>query len=142
MDTISVAAARKADAVGRQVRLQGWIRTRRDSKGGFSFLELNDGSCQGNIQIVADGKLANYESEIKHLTAGCERHRRRRSQGLARKRANHGSSRFESCRARRRRCGNLSAAEKGALFRVPAHHRPFAAAHQYVRRHRPRAKPR
>ncbi len=56
MDTISVAAARKADTVGKQVRLQGWIRTRRDSKGGFSFLELNDGSCQGNIQIVADGK--------------------------------------------------------------------------------------
>src|SRR5262245_15789125 len=71
MDTISVAEARKAEAIGRQVRLQGWVRTRRDSKGGFSFLELNDGSCQGNIQIVADGKLANYESEIKHLVAGC-----------------------------------------------------------------------
>jgi asparaginyl-tRNA synthetase len=70
MDSISVAAARKADAIGRQARLSGWIRTRRDSKGGFSFLELNDGSSQGNIQIVADGKLANYESEIKHLTAG------------------------------------------------------------------------
>jgi len=70
METISVAAARKAEAIGQQVRLSGWIRTRRDSKGGFSFLELNDGSSQGNIQIVADGKLANYESEIKHLTAG------------------------------------------------------------------------
>src|SRR5215813_11877786 len=70
METISVAQARKAESIGRQVRLQGWIRTRRDSKGGFSFLELNDGSCQGNIQIVADGKLANYESEIKHLSAG------------------------------------------------------------------------
>src|SRR5262249_30097333 len=42
-----------------------------DSKGGFSFLELNDGSCQANVQIVADGKLDNYESEIKHLIAGC-----------------------------------------------------------------------
>ena len=71
METISVAQARKAESIGRQVRLQGWIRTRRDSKGGFSFLELNDGSCQANIQIVADGKLANYESEIKHLVAGC-----------------------------------------------------------------------
>jgi asparaginyl-tRNA synthetase len=70
METISVADARKSDAIGRQVRLHGWLRTRRDSKGGFSFLELNDGSCQGNIQIVADGKLSNYESEIKHLTAG------------------------------------------------------------------------
>jgi asparaginyl-tRNA synthetase len=71
MDTISVAQARKAESIGQQARLQGWVRTRRDSKGGFSFLELNDGSCQGNIQIVADGKLENYESEIKHLVAGC-----------------------------------------------------------------------
>ncbi|HEY2826244.1 MAG TPA: asparagine--tRNA ligase [Pirellulales bacterium] len=70
METISVAAARKAEAIGQQARLSGWIRTRRDSKGGFSFLELNDGSCQGNIQIVADGKLENYDTEIKHLTAG------------------------------------------------------------------------
>ena len=62
METISVAQARQAEAIGQQVRLKGWIRTRRDSKGGFSFLELNDGSCQSNIQIVADGKLANYES--------------------------------------------------------------------------------
>ncbi|HZZ27816.1 MAG TPA: asparagine--tRNA ligase [Pirellulales bacterium] len=71
METISVAAARKTEAIGRQVRLSGWVRTRRDSKGGFSFLELNDGSCQGNIQIVADAKLANYENEIKHLSPGC-----------------------------------------------------------------------
>jgi asparaginyl-tRNA synthetase len=70
METISVAEARKVNAIGRQIRLHGWLRTRRDSKGGFSFLELNDGSCQGNIQIVADGQLSNYESEIKHLTAG------------------------------------------------------------------------
>jgi asparaginyl-tRNA synthetase len=67
----SIAAAREAAAVGRRVRLQGWVRTRRDSKGGFSFLELNDGSCQANIQIVADGNLPNYESEIKRLSAGC-----------------------------------------------------------------------
>jgi asparaginyl-tRNA synthetase len=71
MDTISVAHARKAEAIGRQVRLQGWVRTRRDSKGGFSFLELNDGSCQSNIQIIADAKLDNYEDEVKHLVAGC-----------------------------------------------------------------------
>jgi asparaginyl-tRNA synthetase len=71
MQTISVAQARKTESIGKSARLQGWIRTRRDSKGGFSFLELNDGSCQNNIQIVADGKLANYESEIRHLSAGC-----------------------------------------------------------------------
>jgi asparaginyl-tRNA synthetase len=71
MDKLSVAAARSEEAVGKQVQVQGWIRTRRDSKGGFSFLEVNDGSCQGNLQIVADGKLANYETEIKKLGAGC-----------------------------------------------------------------------
>ena len=46
------------------------MRTRRDSKGGFSFLEINDGSCFGNVQIIADGKLSNYENEIKKLTTG------------------------------------------------------------------------
>jgi asparaginyl-tRNA synthetase len=71
MEKISVAEARKPESVGKQVTLQGWIRTRRDSKGGFSFLELNDGSAQGNLQIVAPAALPNYEAEVKHLTAGC-----------------------------------------------------------------------
>src|SRR6516162_1054726 len=70
METISVADARREDAVGKHVKVQGWVRTRRDSKGGFSFLEVNDGSCQGNLQVVADGKLPNYESEIKKLGTG------------------------------------------------------------------------
>ncbi len=71
MDKISVKEARQASAMGRGVRLQGWVRTRRDSKGGFSFIEINDGSSLANIQVIADGDLPNYESEIKHLTAGC-----------------------------------------------------------------------
>ncbi len=71
METLSVRQARQPEAVGQKIRLRGWIRTRRDSKGGFSFLELNDGSCQANIQIIADAQLANYESEVKHLGAGC-----------------------------------------------------------------------
>jgi len=71
MDTLSVAVARNESSIGRQVLLQGWIRTRRDSKAGFSFLELNDGSCMANIQIICDGDLANYETEIKKLSAGC-----------------------------------------------------------------------
>jgi asparaginyl-tRNA synthetase len=70
-DKISVAEARRQEAAGKFVKLQGWIRTRRDSKGGFSFLELNDGSSQGNVQVIADGKLPNYETEIKRLTTGC-----------------------------------------------------------------------
>src|SRR5438105_14075831 len=71
MDRTTVAEVRREESIGKQVRLQGWVRTRRDSKGGFSFIELNDGSCFGNIQIVADGSLANYESEIKKLNVGC-----------------------------------------------------------------------
>jgi asparaginyl-tRNA synthetase len=71
METISVAAARRAESIGREVTLNGWIRTRRDSKGGFSFLELNDGSSFGNIQIIAESSLPNYENEVKKLTAGC-----------------------------------------------------------------------
>ena len=70
MDTISVSDARQPEAIGKQVRIQGWVRTRRDSKGGFSFIELNDGSCQGNVQIVAPGELANYEAVVKQLHTG------------------------------------------------------------------------
>ena len=70
-EKLSVAQARLAESVGQEVLLQGWIRTRRDSKGGFSFLELNDGSSFGNIQVVAPGTLPNYESDIKRLTVGC-----------------------------------------------------------------------
>ncbi|MBI3822686.1 MAG: asparagine--tRNA ligase [Planctomycetes bacterium] len=71
MDRTTVADARREESVGKQVRLQGWVRTRRDSKGGFSFIELNDGSCFGNVQIVADGALANYEADVKKLNVGC-----------------------------------------------------------------------
>src|SRR4051794_34167639 len=70
MDIITVAEARKVESVGKKVTLRGWVRTRRDSKGGFSFIELNDGSSQGNVQVVAPGELANYEAEVKKLPTG------------------------------------------------------------------------
>ncbi len=53
---------------GERVLVKGWIRTKRDSKA-FSFLELNDGSCLKNIQIIADNLIENYE-QIKKLTTG------------------------------------------------------------------------
>ena len=71
MSKISILAARQSNAIGQQATLQGWVRTRRDSKGGFSFLELNDGSCMANIQVIADADLPNYQSEVQKLTAGC-----------------------------------------------------------------------
>jgi asparaginyl-tRNA synthetase len=70
MENLAVAQAREELAVGKNVQVRGWVRTRRDSKGGFSFIELNDGSSFGNLQVVADGKLPNYESEIKKLSVG------------------------------------------------------------------------
>jgi len=63
--------ALKDMAPGGEVKLAGWVRTLRTSGGGFSFLAINDGSCLATIQIVADGDLPNYDSEITHLTAGC-----------------------------------------------------------------------
>ncbi|MEK6235219.1 MAG: asparagine--tRNA ligase, partial [Planctomycetales bacterium] len=57
--------------MGKDAVVRGWIRTRRDSKAGFSFLEVNDGSCLGNLQVIAEGTLPNYESEIRNLTTGC-----------------------------------------------------------------------
>ncbi|MBC8208318.1 MAG: asparagine--tRNA ligase [Desulfobulbaceae bacterium] len=56
--------------VGAELVVSGWVRTRRDS-GGFSFLELTDGSCLTGLQIIADQELANYVTEIKKLTTGC-----------------------------------------------------------------------
>ncbi len=50
--------------------VRGWIRTRRDSKGGFSFLEINDGSCLTNLQVVVDADLPNYESDVLRLHPG------------------------------------------------------------------------
>jgi len=60
-------------AVGAEVTVAGWVRTVRNHKGTnpFSFINLNDGSCMATLQIVADPKLANFESEVQHLTAGC-----------------------------------------------------------------------
>lgn len=57
--------------VGSEATIQGWVRTRRDSKAGFSFIHVNDGSCFDPIQVVAPGELTNYKDEILHLTAGC-----------------------------------------------------------------------
>ena len=59
-----------ASAPSTAVTLGGWVRTVRNSKG-FSFLSINDGSCQACLQVVADESLANYAAEVSHLTAGC-----------------------------------------------------------------------
>jgi asparaginyl-tRNA synthetase len=72
MTVVSVeqALAGKLPAGG-EVTVRGWVRTRRDSKAGLSFVNVSDGSCFAPIQVVAPSTLSNYESEVKHLTAGC-----------------------------------------------------------------------
>jgi len=59
------------DLTGSDVRVRGWVRTRRDSKAGMSFVAINDGSCFDNIQCVVDATLPNYESDVLQLSAGC-----------------------------------------------------------------------
>jgi len=58
-------------AVGDAVVVEGWVRTRRDSKAGLSFLQVHDGSCFDPIQVVAEASLANYQTEVLHLTTHC-----------------------------------------------------------------------
>src|SRR5215471_16542241 len=53
------------------VTVKGWVRTRRDSKAGISFVHLSDGSSFHPVQVVAPNALPNYESEVLHRTAGC-----------------------------------------------------------------------
>ena len=53
------------------VTVRGWVKTRRDSKAGLSFISLHDGSCFSPIQIVATNDLSNYEEEVVKINAGC-----------------------------------------------------------------------
>lgn len=70
MTWISVASARKAEWLGKAVEVRGWVRTRRDSKAGISFIEVNDGSCLGNLQVVAETSLFDSAEELARLGSG------------------------------------------------------------------------
>jgi asparaginyl-tRNA synthetase len=71
-DRVDVASILKGRiSTGTAVTVRGWVRTRRDSKAGLSFIHLHDGSCFDSLQIVAPAALPNYESEVRKLTAGC-----------------------------------------------------------------------
>ena len=58
-------------AVDSEVTVRGWIRSRRDSKAGISFLAIYDGSCFDPIQAVVPNDLNNYNEEVLKLTTGC-----------------------------------------------------------------------
>ncbi|MEY4544048.1 MAG: hypothetical protein RL685_243 [Pseudomonadota bacterium] len=57
--------------VGDAVEVAGWVRTRRDSKAGLSFVHLSDGSCFDALQLVVPSTLSNYQAEVLKLTTGC-----------------------------------------------------------------------
>ena len=120
--------------------VNGWVKTRRDSKAGFSFLAISDGSCFDSIQIVAPNSLPNYTSEVLQITTGCAvtcTGKLVRSQGKgqaiemqADQRAGAGLGREPGC---------LSRLGEAPHVRIPARSRAPAAAHEYFRRGDPRA---
>ena len=55
---------------GTEVDVRGWVRTKRESKQDFAFLEVNDGSCLANVQIVVDANVPDYGSLIKQIHTG------------------------------------------------------------------------
>src|SRR5512140_328354 len=57
--------------VGSRITIEGWVRTRRDSKAGLSFLAVHDGSCFDALQVVAPAELANYQTDVLRITSGC-----------------------------------------------------------------------
>lgn len=70
MFRLKVAQLLQNGPVGHVVDVRGWVRTRRESKQGFAFVELNDGSCFANVQIVIDKSVPGYDQFLKLLTTG------------------------------------------------------------------------
>jgi asparaginyl-tRNA synthetase len=70
MNEKRIALILKEKAVGQELVVAGWVRTRRDT-GAFSFIEINDGSCVRNLQVIVDSSLPDFGNWIKQLTNGC-----------------------------------------------------------------------
>lgn len=60
----------KTEPTGQTVTVQGWARSRRDSKAGLSFIALYDGTCFDALQVIADQGLENYTDEVLRISAG------------------------------------------------------------------------
>src|SRR3954468_22930366 len=71
MTTRIAAVLAGASPVGSRITIEGWIRTRRDSKAGLSFLAVHDGSCHDALQVIAPQELPNYQADILRITTGC-----------------------------------------------------------------------
>ena len=72
MPTLSCAEILGGKALAdASITLKGWVKTRRDSKAGISFVAVSDGSCFQPVQAVVPNTLVNYNDEVIRLTAGC-----------------------------------------------------------------------
>src|SRR5437588_2387092 len=65
-----VRQALLSGSIGTSVRIQGWVRTKRTSKAGVTFLEVNDGSSLQNLQAVVPESLPNYEDDVSRVSTG------------------------------------------------------------------------
>jgi asparaginyl-tRNA synthetase len=71
MATSIAAVLAGQQPVGSRIMIEGWVRTRRDSKAGLSFLAVHDGSCHDPLQVVAPAELPNYQADVLRITSGC-----------------------------------------------------------------------
>ncbi|QFQ32530.1 asparagine--tRNA ligase [Buchnera aphidicola (Aphis fabae)] len=72
MNTVSISKIYQNDIIlNSSITVYGWVRNRRSSKSGFSFITVYDGSCFHSIQVIANNTLYNYDKEILRLTIGC-----------------------------------------------------------------------
>jgi asparaginyl-tRNA synthetase len=69
-ERISVREALGAASIGKSVCIQGWVRTKRTSKAGLTFLEINDGSSMTNVQVIVPDTLDNYATDIDAINTG------------------------------------------------------------------------
>ncbi|UCD31787.1 MAG: asparagine--tRNA ligase [Desulfobacterales bacterium] len=67
MNRVKITKLLKSAAPAKDILVKGWVRTRRDAKD-FSFIEVNDGSCLKNIQIIAENSLSNYPDLVRLST--------------------------------------------------------------------------
>lgn len=70
MNKIDVVDILASEPQGQSITLQGWVRSRRDSKAGLSFLALYDGSCFDALQVIADQSLENYQDDVLRMSVG------------------------------------------------------------------------
>lgn len=72
MKNVSVERLLKGEIpIGETVTIKGWVRSKRDSKAGISFVAVHDGSSFDPIQSVVPEELDNYQSDVLAITTGC-----------------------------------------------------------------------